>query len=270
MTVAILVSDVDRTLLTHDHVLPEAVCAAVRLARARGLRVMLASARSPVGIAPIARRLGTEALAICFNGAWIGSLETGATLDTRPLGHGDAVAALAAARAAGLPAIAYGAAAAYATAADAAATAPELAITGEPLVEIAAPGALDAPVFKVMAVAHGPEAEARFVALRAGLPAGLAAARSAGHLLEIVAPSVSKGAAAAQAAASLGLDGAAAAAAGDAENDLSLLAWAGIRLTVANAAPAVKALADHVGPSCDEGGIAEAIAWLLEHAGGAG
>lgn len=264
MTIEVLFSDVDRTLLTHDHVLPEPVRDVVLAAGRRGIRTVLASARSPVGLRPVARRLGAEGLAICFNGAWIGDLATGRTVAARPLAHSDAVAALEVAAAAGIPAIAYGADAAYARAADAAAVAHELAITGDPLVPIPAPRALDAPVFKVMGVARTPDARERFAALRQALPDALVAANSAGHLLEIVGPGVSKGAAVAEAAAVLGVERSAVAAAGDAENDLGMLAWAAVRLSVANGCAEARALADHVGRSCDEGGIADGIRWLRD------
>jgi hydroxymethylpyrimidine pyrophosphatase-like HAD family hydrolase len=42
-----------------------------------------------------------------------------------------------------------------------------------------------------------------------------------------------------------------------------MLAWAGIALTVENAIPEAKSLADFVAPSCDVGGMADAVSWLL-------
>jgi hydroxymethylpyrimidine pyrophosphatase-like HAD family hydrolase len=53
------------------------------------------------------------------------------------------------------------------------------------------------------------------------------------------------------------------AAAGDAENDLEMMAWAGVAVTVANAVPEAKRIARFVAPSCDEGGMADAVQWLM-------
>jgi hydroxymethylpyrimidine pyrophosphatase-like HAD family hydrolase len=39
--------------------------------------------------------------------------------------------------------------------------------------------------------------------------------------------------------------------------------WAGAALTVENSTPAVKQLAHYVGPSCEVGGMADAVVWLL-------
>src|SRR5207245_6471923 len=84
------------------------------------------------------------------------------------------------------------------------------------------------------------------------------------RLLEIGPPGVSKKVAIATVAAKVGIPAADCAAAGDAENDLDMLAWAGMAVTVGNAVPEVKRLAQFVGPSCDDGGLADAVAWLMQ------
>lgn len=50
---------------------------------------------------------------------------------------------------------------------------------------------------------------------------------------------------------------------GDGYNDLSMLRFAGMGVAMANAAPEVRAAADHVTASNDEDGVAEALALLL-------
>jgi hydroxymethylpyrimidine pyrophosphatase-like HAD family hydrolase len=66
--------DVDRTLLTSAHRLLPAVREAIMRARARGVCVVLATARSPVGLEPVLSELGGADYAICFNGGWVGRL----------------------------------------------------------------------------------------------------------------------------------------------------------------------------------------------------
>jgi hydroxymethylpyrimidine pyrophosphatase-like HAD family hydrolase len=50
---------------------------------------------------------------------------------------------------------------------------------------------------------------------------------------------------------------------GDAENDLEMLAWVGIAVTVGAAIPEAKLLSSFVAPTYDEGGLADALAWLM-------
>jgi hydroxymethylpyrimidine pyrophosphatase-like HAD family hydrolase len=82
------------------------------------------------------------------------------------------------------------------------------------------------------------------------------------RLLEATAAGVSKGTALAELAARLGIAAAEVAAFGDMVNDLPMLAWAGTSYGMANAHPAVLALADHVIPSNDEDGVATIIEQL--------
>ncbi|WP_245418843.1 MULTISPECIES: HAD hydrolase family protein [unclassified Mesorhizobium] len=56
------------------------------------------------------------------------------------------------------------------------------------------------------------------------------------------------------------------AAAGDAANDLPLLRWSKTRLTVANAIAPIRTIAHFCGGNCDEGGLADALDWLLQSA----
>ena len=53
-------------------------------------------------------------------------------------------------------------------------------------------------------------------------------------------------------------------AAGDGENDIEMLRQAGCAITVANAVPGIRDFADFVGRSCDDGGLAEGIDWIID------
>ncbi|QXZ81672.1 HAD hydrolase family protein (plasmid) [Rhizobium sp. L51/94] len=52
-------------------------------------------------------------------------------------------------------------------------------------------------------------------------------------------------------------------AAGDGENDLSMLNFAGLKLTVANAIEPVKHVADFIGGTCENGGLADGLRWII-------
>src|SRR6266516_233513 len=67
--IRLLVLDVDGTLLTTDYHITAATRAAVQEVTARGVQVVLASARSPSGLRPILAELGISGLAIAYTGA---------------------------------------------------------------------------------------------------------------------------------------------------------------------------------------------------------
>ena len=98
----LLITDVDRTLLTHDYILPERVAAALAAARAGGMRLVLATARSPAGVRPYAEQLDAAGLAICFNGGWIGEVSSSTAWQERRIPREDALEVMEAAEQAGL------------------------------------------------------------------------------------------------------------------------------------------------------------------------
>lgn len=75
----LLVTDVDRTILTHDHMLPSRVKEQLARAKEAGVLLVLATARSPIGVRPYADQLGPD-WTICFNGGWTGDPKSGAAL----------------------------------------------------------------------------------------------------------------------------------------------------------------------------------------------
>jgi hypothetical protein len=71
MTIRLLISDIDGTLVRHDKTLSDGVVAAVQRARAAGLAFSLISARPPAGMMWIAERLKLDQPIGAFNGATI-------------------------------------------------------------------------------------------------------------------------------------------------------------------------------------------------------
>ncbi|MGJ7037405.1 Cof subfamily protein (haloacid dehalogenase superfamily) [Shinella sp. BE166] len=260
--ITLLVSDVDRTLLTHDYVLRDDVASALARLRAAGVQVVLATARSPEAVRPYAERLGATGLAICFNGGWIGDLDTGEAHVSTPVPRDDALAVMAAAQEIGVVALWYGAGGVSTTGEHPLALR-EAKITGENLRVVDGLADLPGEPGKIMCVRADPDDDTGFAAMRLRFFDSLAVAGSHPRLLEIGPQGVSKRAAVEWVARHLGADQASTAAAGDAENDLDMLHWAGTRLTVENGIDEVKRIADFVAPSCDAGGLAVAVDWLM-------
>jgi Cof subfamily protein (haloacid dehalogenase superfamily) len=87
---------------------------------------------------------------------------------------------------------------------------------------------------------------------------------SGADLLEVAAADVSKAAALERIAGAWGIAADAVIAFGDMPNDISMLAWAGHAVAVANAHPTVHAVADTITASNDDDGVAQVLERLLD------
>lgn len=253
----LVLCDVDRTLLTHAHVLPEQVrCAA----RALPFPLVLASARSPTGVRPIAEAVGAERLAVCFNGAWIGSLDGSAPLYTAPIPLATAHHVFDTAQAAGFAPAAFVDDHVTCHPGDAARVAARTAVTGDRLLPHGPP---ETPPCKLL-LSPAPDDLPRCLASIAALSSDICVAQSGPGLVEVTHAQATKGHALRWLADHLGIDAAQIAAAGDSDNDRDMLRAAGVALAPQNAAPAVQRLADLVVPHCDLGGMARGFGWLAD------
>lgn len=258
----LFVTDVDRTLLTHDHALPSRVAAALSAMQDAGVRVILATARSPAGLRPYAERLRASDLAICFNGGWIGDVSTAIPLSRQPIERRIALEVMQAAQAAGANPMWFSGSGIHVLD-DSEPVAREARITSEPIAIASHIDELPDEPGKIMCVAPSPSDGRAFDLLREQFGFRLSVSASHARLLEIGPQGVSKLTALEAVAGWLGIPREHCAAAGDAENDLGMLGWAGTAVTVGNALPEVRKLASFVGPSCDSGGVADGIAWLM-------
>ena len=100
--------------------------------------------------------------------------------------------------------------------------------------------------------------------IAASLPEELTIVQTAPFYLEIIPAAINKGQGVLNTCAALGIRPAETIAFGDAENDIPMLRAAGIGIAMANAAPSVKAAADHVTLSNNDDGIAAALAQFLK------
>jgi hypothetical protein len=80
-------------------------------------------------------------------------------------------------------------------------------------------------------------------------------------LIEITAPNVSKGQALDTLAAYYNIPQSEVMAIGDQDNDVEMIAWAGLGIAMGNASPRAKAAADYIAPPLEE----EGAAWAIEH-----
>ncbi len=84
--------------------------------------------------------------------------------------------------------------------------------------------------------------------------------RSWDRLIEATGPNISKGDALGRLAAHMGVPQSGTMAVGDQDNDVSMIAWAGLGVAMGNASPAAKAAADVIAPALE----ADGAAWAME------
>ena len=269
-SLAVVATDLDGTLLRGDSTLSGRTRAAMRAARAAGIRVVLATAR-PVRV--VDEIFGSAALldaAVCANGAVRYDLSTGRAELTHPL-----LPAIAADVIARIDALLPGVSFAAETGRR---VLHEVGYHYRPSfdserypVQVRAELVAE-PLVKLMALVPAGDPAAAWALLSPTLGELVACTWSAGHgsadrhypaILEISAPGVSKAVALADLCTQWSVERSAVAAVGDAPNDLPMLAWAGTAYAVANAHPEVLAAADHRLPSNDEDGVAALLESLV-------
>lgn len=256
---AAVLCDVDRTLLRHDHSLPENVATA---ARDLPFPLILASARSPIGLHHVQGRTGAEDLAVCFNGAWIGNPRTRHPLYALPLPQDAAEFAFARILELGGAPAWFGIDHAVALERQADCIAQRVKVTGDPLCLVDHPSEISGTPFKLLATVDPDRIAEISAALGRALRDVAYVAQSGPGLIEIVHPAVSKGVALYKVAEILGMLPERLAAAGDSSNDIEMLGAAGLSIAPDNASTEVKKYADIVVPHCDEGGMAHGFLWL--------
>jgi Cof subfamily protein (haloacid dehalogenase superfamily) len=250
--------DLDGTLLRSDRTVSERSRAAIAAARAAGIEVVVATARSPRGARPLAQEAGIDGLAICANGATIYDLDAGQIVSHTPLAVATAHALVRGLRER-FPGIAFG-------------WEHELRFGSEPAYEaLREPGwwprpedayepcdPLEWTLPMTKLLARLPQADLEhLLSVAAELAGDDASTTLAGTaFIEMAAPGVGKEAALAHLAGQRGLTAEEVVAFGDHLTDRAMVAWAGHGVAVANAHPAVIEVADEVCRSNDEDGVA--------------
>ncbi|MCF8480931.1 MAG: HAD family hydrolase [Rhodospirillum sp.] len=258
-----IVIDIDRTTLTDDHRLLPEVVTAVRAARAAGIDIIPATARSPEALRPIMACLNLSGTAICFNGAWTGVVgeETSVVQHGFPLATDLAGALIAAADQAGLNPCWFGPEQWYAGS-DGPLVEREMRATGTTPLLCDHIDVAQGPIYKVLCL-EDPSRGGFIRGFRDDFAGKADFVRSDRYLVEVVNPGISKRAAIARLAEDIGLSADHIAAIGDSENDLELIKWAGTGVAMGNATEAVKVAADWITETNARAGVALAIERLL-------
>jgi hydroxymethylpyrimidine pyrophosphatase-like HAD family hydrolase len=257
--------DLDGTLLRSDRTVSPRTRSALRAAQAAGVDLVLATARSPRGVLPIADDLGLGGLAICANGATVFDLDTQSIVRHRPLPSRTAHRLVRELRAA-VPGIVFG-------------WELELRFGSEPAYEAlrqstwwprpqgafppSDPLAWDAPMTKLIGRVPNGDLGAAFEIARSLAGTDAVATLAGEAFVELVAAGVGKEAALAELAAERGIADDEVAAFGDHLTDLGMVTWAGLGVAVANAHPAVLDAADERTASNDDDGVALVLERLL-------
>jgi Cof subfamily protein (haloacid dehalogenase superfamily) len=254
--------DLDGTVMGHDLVIPSAVHEAIGAAQAAGVHVTLATGRMFGATIPFARQLGISAPLICYQGALIRDPLTDEVLLATNMPGDAAAEAVRLLLERDIFVLAYiderlhiaerraelehylslhpeGA---------------EIVVSNDLPAEVRA-----AAPTKLLFIAEPPVVTDELIRLQAHFGDRLMITRSHQLYGELAAPGIGKGVALERLAAHLEVPREATMAIGDQENDLSMLAWAGLGLAIGNAAPVVREAADAIVPSVHEAGVAWAI-----------
>ena len=249
--------DLDGTLLRSDGTVSRVTVDAIARCIASGIRPVIVTARPPRFVKRLAREAGLSGQAVCSNGAIVYDLDSDRATVHGPLPIGTASrAALAVASV--LPGAAFAIETGW------------QAIVGpgyghvasgensriEVLTQEELWSGTDSCV-KLLAWSAAPVTDAMLELVGGALPPDTTLTYSgAAGMLEIHAAGVSKVATLADLCAGWGVAAEEVAAFGDMPNDLPVLRWAGRAIAVANAHPAVRAIADEVTASNDDDGVA--------------
>ncbi len=261
MEIQLLALDLDGTLMGEDRVIPERTRRAVRRAMDKGCLVTIATGRGFTPTAHFARELGLNAPLICYQGALIQDYRDGTIVHTATIPLEVARDLIGFAEARRLEMQVY--------LEDGRAYAGQASPNLEKIAKLAGlpvtgvrdlAGWLSQPPLKFMFVEREEAISDLVSDLQARFDGCLQVVRSWSRLVEVTGPNASKGEALACLAAHLGIAQPATMAMGDQDNDVSMIAWAGLGLAMGNASPAAKAAARVIAPPLE----AEGVAWAIE------
>jgi Cof subfamily protein (haloacid dehalogenase superfamily) len=258
--------DLDRTLIAGDGMLPPRTEAAIRAARAQGIRVIIATGRMFVSVRPYVLQAGIDDPVVCYQGAVVAEPDTGRWLRHEPIPVALGREAIAAIVAEGFHVNVYvddelfvgritPEARAYAD------------FQGLVIHEVGDLAAwLEKPPTKVVSVGEPELLDGLEARLKEQFAGRLYISKSLPFFLEIASPKVTKGSGLQFLAEHIGFSAEKTVAFGDGENDIELLEWAGFGIAVANAHDRVLEVADYVCPPVTEEGVAQVIEAVLREA----
>ncbi|WP_328685889.1 HAD family hydrolase [Streptomyces sp. NBC_00343] len=263
MTPLLIVSDLDGTLLDSRGRVSARTRAAVSAVRAAGHIFIIATGRPVRDVWRIAQTLGSADIAVCGDGSICYDFIHETVVDYRPIASGDVRAAVAALRD-GLPGHRLGAERELELLLeDDFVLAPELCVGARRAVSLL--HELDGRGFAKLIVQADGSALEYCPTVAEILPRACAVTVSTPAFCQVNRAGVTKATALRRLARRLGVAARDTIAFGDMPNDLSMLAWAGRSVAVANAHPDVLAMAHETTASHDEDGVARFLEQLVGH-----
>ena len=265
MTWQILAVDLDGTVLRGDGVLSPAVVHSLHLAQQYGVHVVLATGRGEAPSLRYAIRLGLTDPVICYQGGLICAPRTQDVLYERLMARDSAIRVARWGREHGRHLLLF---------ADGHVWVEELRYSSAtydqwiglplrlvPSLEVTLASGEARRIFKFIDFLAEPE-RSSLHPMQMWMQAfddQLQIVRSHHRFVEIIPPCVSKGQALAWLAAKWEIPRQQVIAVGDAENDLSMIEWAGLGVAMGQADEHVRASADWVAPAIDEDGVAAVV-----------
>jgi Cof subfamily protein (haloacid dehalogenase superfamily) len=257
--IALLISDVDGSLVTPDKRLTEAAVAAVRSLRAAGVGFSLISSRPPRGMAGVLSALEVDQPFAAFNGGSVLGPD-GAVLERLTVPPEAARLALALFDLRGVDSWVFARGEWWLRDPHGVNTDRERRAVGFEPIPIADFDGLLGEIDKLVGVSDDHELLAQVEAEAQERLAGLAAAvRSQPYYLDVTHPQANKGHGVRALCRRLGVDPQRLAVIGDMVNDLSMFAEAGLSIAMGQSPEAVRAAADAVTAPNTEEGFAEAV-----------
>lgn len=268
MTVRLIATDLDGTLLDSRSSVSPRTRRALDAARARGIHVVPVTARQPIGLRAIAGDAAFEGWALCSNGAYAVHLTDGKMLFAEEL-PSETIRTLVEALRASIPGLLFASVREGGELFVAQHGYAEIAhlsdhkrdpktMGGVPLDQV-----LVAPSLKLV-IRHPELAPATlFETLRSLGLTGFESTLSGAPFVEVMAEGVTKATGLARLCEHLRIDRPDVVAFGDALNDVEMLRWAGRGVAMAGADPAVEDAADETAESNDDDGVARVIERLL-------
>ncbi|HLW59969.1 MAG TPA: HAD family hydrolase [bacterium] len=252
----VLVTDIDGTLVPESKVVPPGVVAAIAAARARGVRICLATGRQPRSAKRFVDAVGADSPTIVYNGGLLYDYPSARALWARPLPLPDARRVLPVLK--GFPE-----------------TSPLMYIFNKVFAERRTPFVdlysgrdaleveitpdfstlLTEPPMKFLVVGHRPDLDrlSRTLAALPGPPINQVFSQS--DYLEILPPGIDKGVALRELAETVGVPLAQIVAVGDAMNDLGMLEMAGLGVAVEGSPAPLLAAAGATCPRPEQEGL---------------
>ena len=258
--IALVVSDIDGTLVNHDKVLTPRARQAIESLKARGIGFTITSARPPVGLRSLIERLGIENPVAAVNGGAVIRPDL-SVIEEKLLPAAAAARAIAVLRENGIDAWLFTREAWFIRDPNGAHVDHEAHTIGQaPTIVDAFDPAHVARALKIVGASHDHPHLARCEALlQAALGDTALATRSQVYYLDVTNRLANKGEAVLSLARAMGVPTEAVLTIGDGANDVPMFSKGGFSVAMGNASDAVKGAAQVVTDDCENDGFAKAI-----------